>query len=217
MAALARELGVEKESYGEARTDRLAAYEKIAIDFYCESPNEPAVFDLFLGVARNAEPVKARSVANQIPSCPRRRPPRTRPARLLPASICRARLRNGTTTRAGFTDWQDYKGKILVFYFWATWASSPEGESKIKTGVPPGAILVSANLDQDSAKGKAARSKSQMGGIAHYDPRGLNAPLATQLRANKVPGVHVIGRRGLYVGGGGPESLTALIEAAGQQ
>ena len=219
IAAFMREFEVQKQNFGESREDALAAYEKAARDLYGEFPDEPALYDLFLGVARNAEPVHARRVANQV--------------LLMPAPATakdEARTILGRLDMVGKpfeAEWvdeagvshriQDKKGRLVVFYLWAMWAGAADPGDKVKALVPGHATVVSVNVDQDVARAKESRAKLGIPGIAYYDERGMNSPLARQLRATKVPGFYVVNARGEFVGGGGPEQLVALLNRAGQE
>jgi hypothetical protein len=183
IAAMVRQVGVQKENHGESREDVLAAYEKAAMDLYGEFPDEPAVYEMFLGVARNAEPVKARAVANRLLVMPApgivKDEAKAILARLdLPGKV----LATEWTDEGGaFRSVRNYKGKIVVFFAWASWAPSADADQKIKTLLPPSAVLVSVNLDQDVAAGKAAKAKSGIGGVAYYDKRNQRDELTLKL------------------------------------
>lgn len=216
VAMMVREVAIRQQNLGEARDEILAQYEKAAMDLYGEFPEEPAVFDLLIGVARNANADKSRALASQVLLMPA--PPVAKEqargiiARLdMPGKPLVAEWEDATGKPHQI---QDFKGKIVVFYVWASWAPSPEADQKIKTMLPPAATLVSVNLDSDVTKGQAAKTKSGLGGISYFDQRGLDAPLARQLRADKVPGIYVVDAKGVFVGGGSPDQLAALLEAA---
>ena len=141
IAAMVRQVGVQKENHGESREDVLAAYEKAAMDLYGEFPDEPAVYEMFLGVARNAEPVKARAVANRLLVMPApgivKDEAKAILARLdLPGKV----LATEWTDEGGaFRSVPNYKGKIVVFYAWASWAPSADADQKItvRTAIAP--------------------------------------------------------------------------------
>ncbi len=216
VAAFMRELEVRKQNHGESREDVLAAYEKAAKDLYGEFPNEPRVFDLFLGVARNAAPPKARQVANDLLLMP------------APAQVKdEARAILGRLDMVGkpldldFTDETgathrvaNQKGKTVVFFVWATWAGAADPGAAVKAKIPRGATTVSVNVDQDIGRGKAEKLKLGVSGIAYYDARGMNSPLARQLGVTKVPGFYVVNSRGEFVGSAGPEGLDELLQRA---
>lgn len=219
IAAMVREREVRQQNHGESKEDVLAAYERAAMDLYGEFPNEPGVYELFLGVARNADAPKAREVANRILLMPA--PPAVKDEAR--AMIARLDM-PGKPFVAEWTDDKgaphavsDYKGRVLVFYVWASWAGATDADRQVKAQMLPSAVLVSVNLDNDTALGKAARIRADLGGVAYYDNRGLDAPLARQLRANRVPGVYVVDRRGIFIGGGAPDTLAALLDSAAKQ
>lgn len=216
VAAFMRELDVRKQNHGESRENVLAAYEKAAKDLYGEFPNEPRVFDLFLGVARNAAPVKARQVANDILLMP------------APAQVKdEARAILGRLDMVGqpitleFTDeagtahhLASQKGKIVVFFVWATWAAAADPGAAVKARIPRAATTVSVNVDQDVTRGKSEKAKLGVSGISYFDPRGMGSPLARQLGVTKVPGFYVINARGEFVGSARAEELDELLQRA---
>ena len=194
----------------------MAEYEKRAGDLYGEFPDEPAVFDLFVGIARNADEVQARSVANQI----LRMPATARAKEEAQAVLDRLDMPGKPIS----LEWQDengkfykssdFKGKTLVFYVWSSSSDGPEERGGNLSSLPANVVLVSVNVDTDVTRGKAAKSKATFVGISYYDDRGLNGPLAKQLRAAKAPAVHVVDSKGTYVGMGAPADLPALLAAA---
>ena len=216
VAAFMRELDVRKQNHGESREDFMAAYEKAAKDLYGEFPNEPRVFDLFLGVARNAAPPKARQVANDILLMP------------APAHVKEeARAILGRLDMVGkpldleFTDdtgaahrLATHKGKTVVFFVWATWAGAADPGAAVKAKIPRAATTVSVNVDQDVARGKAEKAKLGVSGISYFDARGMSSPLARQLGVTKVPGFYVINARGEFVGSARAEELDELLQRA---
>jgi hypothetical protein len=174
---------------------------------------------MFLGIARNADPAKARAMAQQLIRMP------ASAATKEQAQLIIDRL--DMPGKMVAFEWQDELGKshrladflgsVVVFYVWATWTPASEAAvPKIKSLVPASAVLVSVNVDKNVDAGKNAGRKSGLGGIAYYDQRGIDGPLPKQLRANQVPAVHVVDARGKYVGTGGPEALAALLQAAGK-
>jgi hypothetical protein len=216
IAMMVREVAIRRQNLGEAKDEILAQYEKAALDLYGEFPDEPGVYDLLLGVARNGSAAKTRALAGQLLLMPS--PPAIKEqARSLVARLDMV----GKPLVAEWEDAegrshriQDYRGSVVVFYVWASWAPSPEAHQRVKASVPGGAMLVSVNLDPDAASGLAAKAKAGIGGIAYTDNRGVDAPLVRQLRADKVPGVYVVDRVGRFVGGGAPDELPALLALA---
>lgn len=216
LAAFMRELEVRRQNYGESREDILAAYERAAKDLYGEFPNEPRVFDLFLGVARNAAPAKARQVANDVLMMPA-----PAHAKDEARTILRRLDMAGKPLNLEFSDEAgtahrvvDHKGKTVVFFVWATWAGAADPGAAVKAKIPRGATTVSVNVDQDVARGKAEKAKLGVGGISCFDSRGMNSPLAKQLGVTKVPGFYVVNARGEFVGSAGAEGLDELLERA---
>jgi hypothetical protein len=192
-------------------------YHDRALDLYGEFPNEPAVFELFLGVARNAEPVLGRSTADAILRMP------------APDSIkseAQAVIdRLDMPGKPVAFEWQDesgksfsvanFKGKILIFYVWASWAhNSIDGFSLVAAAKGPGIEVISVDVDTDPQKGRQAMSKTDIGAIVYSDGRGMKGPLPQQLRAYRVPGVHVVDAKGTYVGTGSPADLGGLLTKA---
>jgi hypothetical protein len=218
VAALAQDIAMQKRPL-TSRAAILAEYEKTALELLGEFHDEPAAYDMLLGVARNADPVRARAMADRVLRMP------------APAAVKEeAHLIIGRLDMPGKAialEWQDdsgkshkitdYGGKVVVFYVWAAWTpASLEADGKVRTLVPSNAILVSVNVDTNLAEGRNAAARSGIAGIRYYDTRGIQGPLPRQLRVSQVPAVHVVDPRGKYVGAGDPRELPALLQAAGR-
>ncbi len=211
---------IEISKKGLKGADLLAEYEQRAKDLYGEFPDEPAVYDMFLGVARNADAVQARRVAQQV---------LTMPAPDSAKEEARAVIdRQDMPGKLLTLDWQDengklkrmadYRGKVVVFYLWSTWSSaSISGVEKLAAGLKSDVTLVSVNVDTDQEKGKGAKGTvPSSNGNSYFDARGLAGPLPKQLRATKVPAVFVIDANGVFVGTGSPSDLPGLLAKAGK-
>ena len=103
----------------------------------------------------------------------------------------------------------------MVIYVWATWSAAGEiGDRVVAPAIGPGVELVSVNVDTDLKRGKDSKSKKSLPGSNYFDDRGPQSPLALQLKVDKVPAVHVVDAKGIYVGRGTPEGLTKLLQQA---
>jgi hypothetical protein len=217
VATLARELEIRKKNI-TSHAQLLDEYEKNANDLFGEFPDEPTVYEMYLGVARSADPVRARAMATKI-----QRMPAPASAKKEAQTILDRLDMPGKTLAFEFQDavgkthqLSEYKGKVVVFYVWATWTpATTDSDGKIKKLVPPSAVLVSVNVDTDVNAAQAAKSKSNVGGVEYYDSRGLQSPLPLQLNVAKVPSVHVVNAQGVFVGSGTIADLSALLKTAG--
>jgi hypothetical protein len=195
----------------------LQEYHDRAMDLYGEFPNEPALFSLLIGVAQNADPELARSTAKQI--------------LLIPAPDAIKQQAQAVIDRLDMPgknvafEWQDengksyqmsdFKGRIVVFYVWATWTpATSAANAAVSAALKPGVQLVSVNVDTDPAKGKTANAAAKLGGINYYDNRGLQGPLTMQLKAIQVPSVYVVDANGVFVGAGTAFDLPHLLANA---
>ena len=197
----------------------MAEHERHAFVLLGEFPGEPAIYERFLGIAHNSNSAKAREMAEHVLMMPA-------PTHLKEQALAVLDRLNLPGTSPGL-EWQDengvsrkisdYKGKIVIFYVWATWI--PEAENAhalVASAVSAGIELVCVNVDTDVTQGQQARKKTTLPGGNYYDERGLKSPLALQLKANQVPGVHVIDAKGVYVGRGLPSDLPKLLQQAGK-
>ena len=210
-------LQIERERIRD-HTALMKEYLSRANDLYGEFPNEPAMYDLYIGIARNGDDDTARTVAKQVLGMP------------APDNIKQQAQavidRLDMPGKPIHLEWQDQsgkfynsadlKGKVLVFYVWATWAGGATTQAQPLGQLPANTMLVSVNVDTDVAKGKDATSKAPFAGITYVDDRGLDGPLPRELKASKVPAVHVVDANGVYVGSGPIAQLTTLLAKAGQ-
>lgn len=201
------------------QVDLMAEYEKRALDLYGEFPNEPAVMEMLLGVARNATPTQARSVAAQILRLPAPQNIKEEAQAVIdrldqPGKPLAVEWQDD---KGKFHKTADYKGKVLVFYLWSTWTPASEAAHPVVVGsLKADVVLVSVNVDTQVDKGKSAKNKSPLSGIDYYDSRGLAGPLPKQLKASKVPAVHVVDANGIYIGTDSPKNLPELLKKAGK-
>lgn len=219
VATVVTQIEISKKHITE-RTELMAEYEKRALDLYGEFPNEPAVIEMLLGVARNADPAQARSVAAQILRMPAtdsvKREAQAVIDRLdMPGKTIELEWQDDT---AKFYKLSDLKGKTVVFYIWSTWtAASAASNERIASDLKSGVELISVNVDTQIEKGRSARTKAPFSALSsYYDDRGLNGPLPKQLKAHKVPSVYVVDGSGVFIGSGSPSELPGLLKKAGK-
>lgn len=216
VATLMVQMDVQKKKIKDLPS-LMAEHERQAVNLLGEFPNEPGVYDTFLGIARNSDPVRARSVAQRVLLMPAPAAAKEQARAVIdrldmPGSAPALEWvdESGASRRIG-----DYKGKIVVFYLWATWSpDSVAALSTVAAAIKPGVELISVNVDSDLTKGKDAKKKTVLPGGSYSDDRGLQSPLPLQLKADQVPAVHVINAKGVYVGTGLPTALSALLQQA---
>jgi hypothetical protein len=218
VATLMTQLEVGKKKIKD-RGPLMEEHERQALGLLGEFPNEPGVFEYFIGIARNSDAAKARALVQRVllmpASAAQKEQARAIQARLdLPGS---SPALEWADDRAVARRASDYRGKILVFFVWASWAGESErGAASIAPAIKAGVELVSVNVDTDIQKGQNARRRLTLPGTDYFDERGLQAPLPLQLKADKVPAVHVVDSNGVYVGRGTPAELAGLLQKAGK-
>lgn len=195
----------------------MAEYEQSAFDLYGEFPNEPQVFEMMLGVARNSKPEKARALVERI-----HRMPAPAEVKAQAADIV-ARL--DMPGKSLPLEWQDengdsrtlaeYKGRPVVFYVWGTGATGSESAlAEFAKSGRSDVEIVSVNIDRNVEQAKTAKRDGLQGKSSYFDERGLDGPLAKQLKVARVPAVHVVDASGVYIGVGAPSELESLLAQA---
>ena len=211
------QMEVAKKKLG--RKELMQEYERRAFGLYGEFPQEPAVFDMFIGLARNAEPAKGRALAERILRMPAPDAVKKEAKSLIE--------RLDLPGKAVAFEWQDengkhhkisdYKGSAVVFYVWASWAPTTGAtRTNVAHANKAGVVVVPVNVDTDVAKGKAAAKDAGAGSPGYYDERGFASPLPRQLKAATAPSIHVVDPNGVYVGSGSPNELESLLAQAGR-
>lgn len=199
------------------RAEETKEFYNRALDLYGEFPSEAAVYEIFVGVARNADPELARTAARQLLSMPA--PDQAK--KEAQAVIDRLDMPG----RPIDLEWQDqsgksyriadFKGKIVVFYVWASWAAESL-EADVAKALGAGMQLVTVNVDDETKNLKQSKAFDGLNPINNVEGKGLDSALAQQLRVLKVPAVHVVDARGFYVGAGTPAQLASLLAKAGK-
>ena len=120
----------------------------------------------------------------------------------------------------------DYKGKVLLIDFWATWcgpcmAELPNVKAVYKKYHPQGLEIVSVSLDYDKQMSKEALQKwtkeKGMNWRHIYEGKGWNISLADKFLVKSIPSVFLVGRDGNLIAMGedvhGPNLAPAVQKA----
>lgn len=85
---------------------------------------------------------------------------------------------------------------------------------EIKKAAGSDVVLLGVNMDHDLEAAKKAITSQALPGFHHFDERGLNGSVATQLHVGQMPAVYVIDPRGSLTGIGTARDLSRLISEA---
>lgn len=192
-------------------------HERQAMNLLGEFSNEPGIYDYFLGAARIAEPDRARALLQRVLLSPATTAQKTQ------AQTMVDRLNMPGSSPA--FEWQDdkgvsrrisdYKGKIVVFYVWSELHPGVAASAQVVASHIKGPVeLIAVNIDNDVTKAKDGGRRNATAQSNYYDSRGHESPLALQLKIDRVPGVHVVDSKGVYIGRGTPSELASLLTLA---
>jgi cytochrome oxidase Cu insertion factor (SCO1/SenC/PrrC family) len=216
VASIVKQTEVKKKKL-KTMDELIAAYEQNANDLMAEYGDVEEVYDLYLGVARNAAPEKAKAVAQGILRKPAPAYIKEQAQAIIDRLDMPGKKIDLELTAIDGTDFQLSKqeGKIVLIYFWATWGQgSMAALPEIKKAASSEVILVGVNMDQDLETAKKAIASEGLPGIHHFDARGLNGSVATQLHVWQMPGVYVFNAKGILTGFGTTRDLANLLAAA---
>ncbi len=110
----------------------------------------------------------------------------------------------GPTFGGGQFNIAQFKGKIVVAFYWASWNASTEGDfTKLKalltTYGPKDVVLVTVNLDQNQQGAVHLVQKAQLPGQHVFGAAGLDDPLATNYGIMVLPNIFLVGKDGKVV------------------
>ena len=110
----------------------------------------------------------------------------------------------GPTLDGSNADISQFRGKVVVVYYWASWNQQCLGDfAKIKlllsTYGAKGVELVCVNLDSAATEAQEFLRRSPTPGVHLHQPGGLESPLATQYGIVVLPNMFLVDREGKVV------------------
>ena len=217
VASMLKQMAVEKKGLKD-QTALFAEYEKNAAALFADFADVPEVYQLFLGLARNAPEAQARQIAADLLQKPA--PPEIKaeaqavldrldmPGKTL---VLKFLMNDGTEF-----DLAKQKGTPVVLYFWASWSpGSVAALPQIREAAKRKAVFVGVNLDLEPAAAQRALGGEPLPGLQRWEPRGIKGDVPQQLRLNRLPLVYVFDDRGVLRGTGHPRELANLLPQAG--
>lgn len=197
----------------------LAEYERNARLLQAEYADVPAVYDLFLSMAINAEEAKARALVAEIQSLPAPEQVKVAARQIierydLPGKKLDLQLR---TLGGKDIDLSVLQPGPVVVYLWSDVGTATRWQMPLiraAAAAHPNAQFVGVNLDADPRPIREGLDGEAVPGLKIWEPLGLRGVLPKQLFAQQIPWVYVFDKSGILHGMGDPHRLADLLTEA---
>lgn len=183
------------------RREFLAAHESSARALIGEFPREPGAYRALLRAAQNhpldSEAIRiARDLVAMNP--PAEVAAEARAFLDRQALVGRSLAALAAPVAGRDNPFAETKGRGFVLYTWSVaQPASVQAGKQLAGRLPPAAVLVGINLDEDVAAARALVAAEALPGRQLYDARALAGPLAQALKLDRAGQVYVADRQGL--------------------
>jgi peroxiredoxin len=116
-------------------------------------------------------------------------------------------------------DLADYRGKVVIIFFWATWSKPSRDAVKTIVNVrhkyhDKGLEVLGVSLDTDENAMKTYADGYQMNWPEYFDGHGDQNSVAQSMHVKALPSVWVVGKDGRVIAVNPTGNLDTLIEKA---